>query len=72
MVDYTHNRSPVRYWCCLLLYEVSRNLSYATVLDVYDLEQILELNDKTTEECLEFLVEEGYINLPRIKPLDFE
>ena len=47
-------------------------MSYATVLDVYDLEQILELNDKTTEECLEFLVEEGYIDLPRIKPLDFE
>jgi len=34
--------------------------------------EILELNDKTEEECLEFLVEEGFIELPRIKPLDFE
>lgn len=58
--------------CCHLLHEVSCDLSYAAVLDVYDLEQILELNDKTTEDCLEYLVEEGYVELPRIKPLDFE
>lgn len=47
-------------------------MSYEVILDVYSLEEILELNDKTTEECLEFLIEEGYVNLPRIKPLDFE
>lgn len=47
-------------------------MSYAAVLDVYTLEQILELNDLTPEECLEYLVEDGYITLPRIKPLDFE
>lgn len=47
-------------------------MSYTAVLDVYTLEQILELNDKTTEDCLEYLVEEGYVELPRIKPLDFE
>lgn len=51
---------------------ISVYVSYAAVLDVYDLEQILEFNDKTTEDCLEYLVEEGYIELPRIKPLDFE
>jgi hypothetical protein len=49
-----------------------RSLTYATVLDTYTLEEILELNDKTSEDCLEFLVEEGYIDLPSIKPLDFE
>lgn len=47
-------------------------VTYTAVLDVYTLEQILELNDKTTEDCLEYLVEEGYVELPRIKPLDFE
>lgn len=47
-------------------------MTYAAVLDVYTLEQILELNDKTTEDCLEYLVEEGYVELPRVKPLDFE
>lgn len=47
-------------------------MTYATVLDTYTLEEILELNDKTSEDCLEFLVEEGYIDLPAIKPLDFE
>lgn len=47
-------------------------MNYARVLEVYTLEDILELNDKTPEDCLEFLVEEGWIDLPRIKPLDFE
>lgn len=47
-------------------------MTYATVLDTYSIEDILELNDKTAEDCLEFLVEEGFVNLPSIKPLDFE
>jgi len=47
-------------------------LSYATILETYSLEEILELNDLTAEECLEFLVDEGYVDLPEIKPLDFE
>jgi len=47
-------------------------LSYTTILETYSLEDILELNDLTAEECLEFLVDEGYIDLPEIKPLDFE
>lgn len=68
-----HKRwSSVTPCCSHILYEVSWYLSYTTLLDVYTLEQILELNDKTTEECLEYLVEEGYVELPRIKPLDFE
>ena len=46
-------------------------LSYTTILETYSLEDILELNDLTTEECLEFLVDEGYVDLPEIKPLDF-
>lgn len=45
---------------------------YATILDVYSISDILELNDKTDEECLEFLVEEGYVSLPDIQPLEFE
>lgn len=47
-------------------------MTYSTVLDAYSLEEILELNDRTTEETLEFLVEHGYIRLPDLKPLDFE
>ncbi len=47
-------------------------MNYANILETYTLEEILELNDKTTEDCLEFLVEEGFIKLPSIKPLDFE
>ncbi len=46
--------------------------SYATLLEVYTLEELLELNDKTEEDCLEFLVEEKFIKLPTIKPLDFD
>jgi hypothetical protein len=39
---------------------------------VYSLEDILELNDTTSEEALEFMVEEEFITLPMIKPLEFE
>jgi len=45
---------------------------YDTYLETYTIEEILELNDKTEEECLEFLVEEGFVELPKIKPLDFD
>lgn len=45
---------------------------YSTILDCYSIEDLLELNDKTTEECLEYLVDLGYISLPTIKPLDFD
>lgn len=72
LVGSTTDRSRGYSWCCPLLHEACWYLSYAAVLDVYDLEQILEMNDKTTEDCLEYLVEEGYVELPRIKPLDFE
>lgn len=47
-------------------------MNYVTILETYSLEEILELNDKTTEDCLEFLIEEGFIQMPLIKPLDFE
>lgn len=46
--------------------------TYTVTLDTYTLEEILELNDKTPEDCLEYLVEEGFVKLPSIKPLDFE
>lgn len=45
---------------------------YSSILDTYSLEDLLELNDLTTEDCLEFLVEENYITLPEIQPLEFE
>lgn len=47
-------------------------MTYATILETYSLEEILELNDLTPEECLEYLVEEGYVDLPEIQPLDFD
>jgi hypothetical protein len=45
---------------------------YASILETYSLSDILELNDMTEEDLLEYLVEEGIIKLPEIKPLDFE
>lgn len=54
---------------CICAYELT---DYTAILDVYSIEDILELNDVTTEDCLEFLVEEGFVNLPKIKPLEFE
>jgi len=45
-------------------------LNYAAILDVYSLEEILELNDTTPEEALEFLLSHGYIELPEVIPVD--
>lgn len=42
---------------------------YTDFLETYSLEEILELNDLTVEDCLEFLVEEGFVELPEVKPL---
>jgi len=55
---------------------ISRNIpdltDYAAVLDVYTLEELLEHNDITTEECLEYLVETRFVKLPEVEPLEFE
>lgn len=45
-------------------------MTYATILETYSLEDILELNDLTPEDCLEYLVEEGFVDLPEILPLE--
>ena len=42
---------------------------YTDLLETYSIEEILELNDLTAEDLLEFLVEEGFVELPEIKPL---
>jgi hypothetical protein len=46
-------------------------MNYNSVLDIYSLSDILELNDKTEAECLEYLVETEFIFLPEILPCDF-
>ena len=47
-------------------------LSYRVLLETYSLEELLELNDLTIEDCLEFLVDEKFITLPEIQPLEFD
>lgn len=42
------------------------------LLETYTLTEILEMNDLTEADALEFLIEEGFIELPEVKPLDFE
>lgn len=47
-------------------------MNYAALLETYSLSEILELNDLTEEDILEFLHVEGYVILPEIKPLSFD
>jgi hypothetical protein len=47
-------------------------MSYSVILDTYSLEEIFELNSVTEEEALEFLVTQGFLDLPELKPLEFE
>jgi len=56
----------------LVLQRVAAPINYAAILDVYSLEEILEQNDLTTEDALEFMVEEEFVKLPDITPLEFE
>lgn len=39
------------------------------ILDVYDIEEIFELNGIETVDVLYFLVEQEFIELPKIRPL---
>lgn len=42
------------------------------LLETYSFEYLLDLNDLTEADALLFLLEEGFIEPPEIKPLDFE
>ena len=42
------------------------------LLETYTLSEIIELNDLTDEEVLEYLVARRIVKLPDIKPLEFE
>ena len=46
-------------------------MEYDSILEVYSLEEILEMNDLTTEEVLQFLVEQKIVEVPDPRPLDF-
>jgi hypothetical protein len=46
--------------------------NYATLLETYSLEEILEYNDMSEEEALELLVTQGFLKLPEYEPLDFD
>lgn len=47
-------------------------MTLATLLETYTLEDILELNDITEEEALDFLVTQGFLVLPEVQPLEFD
>jgi len=47
-------------------------MTYEAVLDLYSLEEILEINDVTPEEALEYLVQSRFIKLPEPQELEFE
>jgi hypothetical protein len=42
------------------------------LLETYTLEDIMNYNDLTEADALVFLVEQEFISLPSIQPLDFE
>ena len=47
-------------------------MSYSAVLDLYSLEEILEINDITPEEALEYLVDARLVKLPEPQELEFD
>lgn len=47
-------------------------MNYSAVLDTYELSEIIELNDLTQEDVLEYLVEHKILHLPDIMPVIIE
>lgn len=47
-------------------------MDFERVLQTYSLEEILELNNKTEAEVLDFLVSSEYLELPDPLPVDVE
>ena len=47
-------------------------LDYNKILQTYPLIEIIERNDRTEDEVLEFLVEQGYLRIPNPRPLNFD
>lgn len=44
-------------------------MNYSAILQTYTLSEIIELNDTTEEDVLEYLVEQRILELPEIQPL---
>jgi hypothetical protein len=42
------------------------------ILQTYDLSEIIELNDKTEEEVLDYLVTQSFLALPDPLPVDVD
>lgn len=45
---------------------------YSAILEVYSIQDILELNDITEEEALDYLVTQDFLVMPSVKPLEFD
>ena len=66
--DYVPRLSHPRYLGCI----PSIVIEYSVILQTYTLSEILELNDCTEEEVLDFLVTQNFLELPEILPLEFD
>jgi len=47
-------------------------IDYSAILEVYSLSELLELNDRTEEEALEFMLRNEFIELPEVRPIDLD
>lgn len=45
-------------------------LDYDKVLETYPLDELFEYNDLTEAEVLEYLIEQGFLSLPEMLPVD--
>lgn len=64
----------VCYWFlfCYSPYVDCSGVDTRVILDTYSLEEILELNDLTEAEALQFMLDQDFIRLPEVLPLDYE
>jgi hypothetical protein len=45
-------------------------VDYSKILQTYSWEEILEWNEITEEETLEFLIDKGFLEIPQPTPVD--
>lgn len=47
-------------------------MTVAALLEAYTLSEILEMNDLTEEDILEYLVAHSIVKLPEVRPLTYD
>lgn len=47
-------------------------MNYSAILDTYELSDLIDMNDLTQEDVLEYLVAHGVLTIPEVVPVTYD